>query len=103
MEKKFTKGPWQVVDDYADYHEYSTETPQIYIWDGDEQAHGPICDMGEMGDFNYAERLANAKLIAASPELYDALSDCITELQKFILVTDVAVLDKAIAAINKAS
>lgn len=69
LEFKGTAGVWQVVDDYDDYHEYSVENPQMYIWNGDEQADSAICDMGQMGDFNYAECLANAKLIAASPDL----------------------------------
>lgn len=69
--KKFkgTPGPWQVVDTYQ---EYNSEGPQIIVWDGDEQAAGPICDMGEMGDMNYGESLANAKLIAAAPDLLEA-------------------------------
>lgn len=46
---KGTGGDWQVIDDYENYVPYSTDTPQIYIWNGDEQAHSPICDMGETG------------------------------------------------------
>lgn len=70
---KGTPGPWQVVDTYDNYEPYTPETPQIIIWDGDEQARGPICDMGEIGDMNYAECLANANLIATGPELLLAL------------------------------
>jgi len=68
-----TKGPWLVHDTYEEYNDYTPENPQIIVWDGDEQASKYICDMGEMGDFNYAEELANAKLIAAAPELLEAL------------------------------
>ncbi len=72
-EFKGTKGPWLVHDTYEEYNDYTPENPQIIVWDGDEQASKYICDMGEMGDFNYAEELANAKLIAAAPELLEAL------------------------------
>jgi len=77
--KKFqgTKGNWQVVDTFDDYHEYSKDNPHIIIWDGDEQASAPICDMGELGDFDYAEALSNAKLIAKAPELAKCLEDFI--------------------------
>lgn len=68
-EFKGTKGDWQVVDDYENYVPYSQDTPQLYIWDGDEQAAAPICDMGQIGDLDYAEALANAKLISKAPEL----------------------------------
>ena len=64
---KGTKGNWQVVDTYQEY----TDESGIVVWDGDEQAFGPICDMGEMGDMNYAEALANAKLIAAAPNMLE--------------------------------
>lgn len=86
--KKFegTPGKWQVVDNYEYYDEYTPETPQIYIWNGDEQSHKAICDLGEMGDMNYAEELANAHLIAAAPELASVLekfvNGCYTGLSK---------------------
>lgn len=68
-EFKGTPGPWQVVDTYQEY----TDESGIIIWNGDEQASGPVCDMGEMGDMNYGEALANANLIAAAPDLLGAL------------------------------
>ena len=73
METKHTPGPWLVHDSYD-------EDQKIIVWDGDEQAHKPICDMGEIGDMNYADELANAKLIAAAPDLLEALKATIFEL-----------------------
>lgn len=70
-EFKGTSGPWQVVNTYEDYNEDSG----IIIWDGDEQASGPICDMGMIGDMNYGETLANAHLIASAPELLELLGE----------------------------
>ena len=77
MSKDFkgTSGSWQVVDTYEDYNEDSG----VIIWDGDEQASGPICDMGEIGDMNYGEVLANAKLIAAAPDLLRACEACVDQ------------------------
>lgn len=68
---KGTPGPWFVHDTYEDYQEDSG----IIVWNGDEQAHKPICNMGEMGDLNYAEELANANLIAAAPQMMNALQE----------------------------
>lgn len=86
LEFKGTQGNWQVIDTYDNYLPYTTETPQIIIWDGDEQASGPICDMGEIGDMNYAEALANAKLIAAAPEMLEALILALPQLKKYALL-----------------
>lgn len=98
---KFTKGPWLVHDTYDDYHEYSIDNPQIIVWDGDEQASQPICDMGEMGDFNYAECLANAKLISAAPELYETLEDLMAFVVKHVDVVDCSEYNRAYRIIKK--
>lgn len=104
---KGTPGPWQVVDTYEEYNE---QGPQIIIWNGDEQAHKPICDMGEMGDMNYAEELANANLIAAAPDMAAALQEIILlansrgpEPAKYGMIIRVAdgALDKAFGIKDK--
>ncbi len=89
MENPFKGISWQVVDDYDKYIPYSPETPQIYIWDGDEIADGPVCDMGQIGDMNYSDALAKAKLIAAAPELLKALETLLNEaLSSYDFETD---------------
>lgn len=56
METKFTKGKW--------------ETNNDYVWSGIVQ----ICDIYEIDKENKdIEAMANAKLIAAAPELLEAL------------------------------
>lgn len=97
MENQF-KREWQVVDTYDNYEPYTPETPQIIIWDGDEQADGPICDMGEIGDMNYAECLANARLIAAAPDMIEALQSICNHYASFGQI-DISI---ATDAINKA-
>lgn len=72
---KHTPGPWLVHDSYE-------EDGKIIVWDGDEQAHKEICDMGEMGDMNYAQELANAKLIAVAPEMYQAMQEFCDRVEK---------------------
>lgn len=92
LASKHTKGIWQVVDTYENYEPYTPDTPQIIIWDGDEQASGPICDMGEMGDMNYAEALANAHIISAAPEAIEFIADLLEKFDKglpFDAVVDV--------------
>lgn len=68
-----TPGPWKVFDSYDQDH-------RIILWDGDEQSHKPICNMGEIGDMNYAQDLANAKLIAAAPDMLAAITYAIAAL-----------------------
>lgn len=79
---KGTPGPWQVVDTYGNYEPYSPENPQLIVWNGDEQTFAPVCDMGELGDMNYAVALADAQLISASPDLLECLQKLIEAHKK---------------------
>jgi hypothetical protein len=59
---KHTPGPWKVVDDpaFGAYLTIETEDGRL------------ICDLGD-SDVSADEDAANARLIAASPHMYDAL------------------------------
>ena len=71
---KGTQGDWQVVDTYD-------ENGKIIVWNGDEQAHAPVCDFGEIGDMNYYTVFKDAKLIAAAPTLFGCLEEAVAGLE----------------------
>lgn len=103
LSSKHTKGIWQVVDTYENYEPYTPDTSQIIIWDGDEQASGPICDMGEMGDMNYAEALANAHIISATPEAIEFIADFLQILQdKEVYLKNEELISRAECILKKA-
>jgi len=83
---KFTSGPW--------------EADALIVYQ-DSGIQGHICAMAPF--FNDPVKEANAKLIAAAPELYEACQAALTELQQYIPVTDVNVLNKVANAIRKAT
>lgn len=62
----FTPGPWKIIDHDEDY---------IAITD-DEQMYG-ICKIEEDASENRSAMKANARLIAAAPELLEALKETI--------------------------
>jgi hypothetical protein len=61
MEAKFTPGPWTVVQTIA------TKNPNMGAWS---------VDSGPANVANYCT-LADASLIAAAPDLFEALRDCL--------------------------
>ena len=95
MSEKYTPGPWN-----ANFTRFSRWVVGFHITDPKHGSLRPICEMGAM---NPDEIAANARLIAAAPELLEALQ---------ALMDDDAVLDgrywdsccdKARAAILKAT
>lgn len=89
-EFKGTKGPWQL-----------DELPN---WVKGKDGVGDVCRVSNHSGYEElrGSDLANANLIVAAPELLKALQAAIKELEQYIPVTDVRVLDTAYAAINKA-
>lgn len=65
MDAKHTSGPW-TVEEYGD-----DEAPSLVIHNGSETR---VCFMATPGSHGDPARIeANARLIAAAPELYEAL------------------------------
>ena len=91
MEFKGTKGEWNV-------SAMATPATIARIDIGDNKD----IRLDASSNVTLEEENANAKLIAATPDLLDALQAAIIELEMYIPVTDVKVLDKGYAAINKA-
>jgi hypothetical protein len=78
-ETKFTPGPWAV------------QPMHQILWIGTPKDGGQLDELilHINQDKGYKEEkkernLANAKLIAAAPDLYEALSECATELEIFL-------------------
>ena len=105
-EPKFTPGPWGNVD-FALSNEIGTlKNPLIAV------VQSRHCDSPD-------ELRANAHLIAAAPELYEALEECAIDLKEWILgrypeeslkypsikkdfELDISIVDKAFSALAKA-
>lgn len=86
-ETKFTPGPWRVEVDNssAQVQGFPLITSETYTVVGNEGMYGDI-------DTDYA----NAHLIAAAPDLYEALERCVSSLAPLCLLPqplDTAVLD----------
>lgn len=84
-EKKFTPGPWDAhfLDDY-------------FI----VSSMGTIAKMPDNG--LYINRGVNAHLIAAAPELLDALIECIDTMKDLYIGSGMSVITRGQEAINKA-
>lgn len=68
---KHTPGPWQRFDDGGeinDQHVYGPEYADV-VWGPDGPGHGVIADCSPHGQCATEETIANARLIAAAPDL----------------------------------
>lgn len=90
-----TPGPWRVY--HAPYNQLSVGTDV-------EDITGPDFEICRFGDTNDSEDEANARLIAAAPELLEALEGAVPFLEADQRICDfeVAPLTKARTAIAKA-
>lgn len=72
---KHTPGPWQQFDDGGAINERHTYGPEYAdcAWGPDGPGHSLIADCSPHGQRATEETIANARLIAAAPELLDAL------------------------------
>lgn len=64
---KFTPGPWAVNDEEVPPIVYSTETLDMVACQSSDDAYADCWHKEEWGKYN-------ARLIAAAPEMYDALT-----------------------------
>lgn len=70
-ETKFTPGPWV----------YRSKTREIGTVDkSDTQSYGMLLVVAYIDGFDHEEHEANAHLIAAAPDLYDALQNLLSRL-----------------------
>ena len=86
MDKKWTPGPWVVEQThptnaclYVSESKGGHEVCTLYGADGDWAECGPDGNWGEQ-----PIREANAHLIAAAPDLYEALEACVDELMSIL-------------------
>jgi hypothetical protein len=101
MSEKFTKGPWN-----ANFTRFSGWVVGFHITDLEHGSLRPICEAyDKTGAMNPNEIAANARLIAAAPELLDALKACAAVCAGEVMHKNglVNALEKARAAIAKAT
>lgn len=64
VEHKFTPGPWAHINPDG----FTVRHPQVY------SDTGPVCNATWLGDGRIDELRANARLIAAAPDMFHALN-----------------------------
>jgi len=97
MEVKFTPGPWRVRKDENGNTVVATMPEPSDILHGATQSWHLAVVMGTPGK---RDKQANANIMAASPILYDALEQQLTQLQ---LISNMVDDDEVIAATIEAS
>ncbi|MFG0517675.1 hypothetical protein [Kluyvera intermedia] len=76
-EKRFTPGPWGVVDD--DHHELGTDSSVLI----ESTSRGiTLAIVGPGDSTTYTEDMVNAQLIAAAPELLEALQTYMSAVKR---------------------
>ena len=87
----FTPGPWKIMNDKNGY-------PLIF---NGVDGFNPICRLEHKAKFD--RKIADANLIAAAPEMYEALQDLINQMNELSAYGDPLPDDsKAIKALAKA-
>lgn len=104
-ETKWTPGPWVVNEKFSSPHlldaDYCAITAGSGIYDAGRYQHDGFEFTGYIG-------MANANLIAAAPELYDALDDLLAEYMSVLrgpycqYDEDCEITDKVKSAMEKA-
>lgn len=97
METKHTKGEWKVEVLKFGFPSSTVLTYGVSVDEGD-----PICGLASKRS-NPKEAEANAKLIAAAPELLDALKDVLTVFEERETAIPISTQMKIEQAIKKAT
>lgn len=98
---KYTKGPWNISDHYSNYKLDGFIISDENYWGIAHLWASKFTTMEEY--FNEIKELnANAKLIAAAPELLEALKECVKQLETDGTKPGWPCYDKAISTIRKA-
>lgn len=96
---RFTAGPWQIAETVQNKFAPTDMRRVRAINEGLE--HGAVCEVYGIRDGSVAE--ANALLIAAAPELYDALASLLGAVTGGrVMLTNYPEVDAAFAALKKA-
>ena len=94
---KHTPGPWRV----EDWQYPATGREHVPTVQTDTDAIAEALPLWHDTEDREAERLANARLIAAAPELLEALQECVTDENAACIVqNDVAYMIRRFKAIN---
>lgn len=80
-ETKFTPGPWSVPKKYISEVEHSSGSTIATCWH--ELCANQTIDVTDIYECSLEESAANAHLIAAAPELYEALEKAKAAMQPF--------------------
>ena len=78
METNFTGGEWKVKNS-PQYHEPKSSTIEIHS----KRSQGWIAKIQNTGVIRHKEGLANAKLIAAAPDMFNALEELLAQVKQF--------------------
>ncbi len=105
---KGTPGPWEIMNSTDVFSQLGADSGDGAF--ADETDGWQICDCavgltkwaGDYAELGYDVRVANAKLIAAAPELLEALLDVLNLQTRGFVVLGEKVSTKAKSAINKA-
>ena len=98
MVAKFTPGPW-----HANWTRLNGKAIGFHVADETHGSIRPICEFYDGTEAMPPEEVeANARLIAAAPELLEALTDCVEHMH-WTQPQGEAALKKAKAAIAKAT
>lgn len=93
MSNKHTPGPWAHINPDG----FTVRHPQVY------SDTGPVCNVTWLGDGRIDELRANARIIAAAPDLLEALQEIVAAADGEGWAQLDATLANARAAITKAT